>query len=60
MVIFNIDLNNINLHNNSDEDLPHTNILIRLLDWHIEFEKRKGVKKQLIEDLMQIVRHPKK
>ena len=34
--------------------------LIRLLDWHIEFEKRKGVKKQLIEDLMQIVRHPKK
>ena len=59
MVILNIDLNNIGLDNNYDEDLPDTNILIRLLAWHIKFEKRKGVKKQLIEYLMQVVQHPK-
>ena len=39
MGILNICLNNINLDNNFDEDDPDTNILIRLLAWHIEFEK---------------------
>ena len=38
MVILNIDLNNIGLDNNYDEDLPDTNIVIRLLAWHIKFE----------------------
>ena len=42
MGILNIDLNNINLDNNFDED--DTIILIRLLAWHIEFEKLKELK----------------
>ena len=37
----NIDFNNINLDNNFHEDDPDTIILIRLLDWHIKFRKRK-------------------
>ena len=42
MGILNIDLNNINLGDtNYDEDDPDTIILIRLLAWHIKFEKRK-------------------
>ena len=45
MGIHNIDLNNINLNNNFDEDDPDNIILIRLLAWHIRFEKRKGPKK---------------
>ena len=45
MGILNIDLNNINLDNNFDEDDPDTIILIRLLAWHIKFEKRKALKK---------------
>ena len=43
--ILNIDLNNINLDNNFDEDDPETIILIRLLAWHIKFEKAKNLKK---------------
>ena len=39
MVILNIDLIN------SDEDDPDTIILIRLLPWHINFEKRTALKK---------------
>ena len=39
MGILNIDINNINLDNNFDEDDPGTIILIRLLSWHIKFEK---------------------
>ena len=46
MGIHNIDLNNINLDNNFDEDDPDTIILIRLLAWHIKFEKRKELKKR--------------
>ena len=46
MGILNIGLNNINLDNNFDEDDPDTNILIRLLAWHIEFEKHKALKKR--------------
>ena len=42
MGILNMDLNNINLDDtNYEEDDPDTIILIRLLAWHIEFEKRK-------------------
>ena len=46
MGILNIDLNNISLDNNFDEDEPDTIILIRLLGWHIKFEKRKELKKR--------------
>ena len=45
MSILNIDLNNINLDNNFDEDDPHIIILIRLLAWHIKFEKHKALTK---------------
>ena len=45
MGIVNIELNNINPDNNFDEDDPDNIILIRLLAWHIKFEKRKGLKK---------------
>ena len=41
-VIFSCNEMGINLDNNFDEDDPDTIILIRLLDWHIKFEKRKG------------------
>ena len=46
MGIPNKDLNNINLDNNCDEDDSDTIILIRLLPWHIKFEKRKALKKR--------------
>ena len=46
MDILNIYLNNINLDNNFDEDDPETFILMRLLVWHIKFEKRKALKKR--------------
>ena len=45
MGILNIDLININLDENFDEDDPDTIIFIRLLAWHIKFEKRKAIKK---------------
>ena len=42
MGILNIDLHCINLDdNNFDEDDPDTIIHVRLLAWHIKFEKRK-------------------
>ena len=47
MGILNIDLNNINHYKNFDDDDPDTIILIRLLAWHIEFEKRKALKKRV-------------
>ena len=50
--ILSIDLNNTNLYNNDDEDDPGTTILIRLLAWHIRFEKRKELKKKISEELM--------
>ena len=46
MGIPNKDLDNINLDNNCDEDDSDTIILIRLLPWHIKFEKRKALKKR--------------
>ena len=51
----NIDLNSINLDDtNFEEDDPDTIILIRLLDWHIKFEKRKELKKK-DEELVPVV-----
>ena len=49
MGILNIDLDNINLDNNFFEDDPITIIFIRLLAWHIKFEKRKALKKKKSE-----------
>ena len=46
MRILSIYLNNINLDNNFDEDDPDTIILVRLLAWHIKFEKRRTLKKR--------------
>ena len=44
-VIFIIDHNTINLDNNFDEDDPDIIIIhIRLLAWHIKFEKHKALK----------------
>ena len=43
--ILNIDLNNINF-NNFDEDGLDNIILIRILAWHIRFEKSKELKKK--------------
>ena len=45
MCILNIDLTNINLDNNFNKDDPDTITLVRLLAWHIKFEKRKTLKK---------------
>ena len=46
MGILNVDFNCIKLDdNNFDEDDPDTNIYVRLLDWHIKFEKHKVLKK---------------
>ena len=44
--ILNIDLNDINF-NNFDEDGLDNIILIRILAWHIRFEKRKELKKKM-------------
>ena len=54
MGILNIDFNNINLGDtNYDEDDHNTIILVRLLAWYINFEKRKALKKKMNEELMQ-------
>ena len=37
----------LNLGDNSDEGNPDTIILVRLLAWHMKFEKRKALKKEL-------------
>ena len=60
MGILNIDLNNINLDNNFDEDDSDNIILIRLLVWHIKFEKRKALRKNISEELMPILWRPKR
>ena len=40
-----VNLNNINLDDTKyEKDDPDTVILIRLLPWHIKFEKRKELK----------------
>ena len=56
--ILSIDLNNINLDDtNCDEDDPETIIYMRLLSWHIKFEKLKALKKELNEELMLVAWH---
>ena len=60
MGILNIDLNNINRDNNFDENDPDTIVLIRLLSWHIKFEKREELKKELSKELIPIAWHPNK
>ena len=53
MDILSIDLNNIELDDtNYDEDEPETIIHIKLLAWHIKFEKIKALKKEWDEELM--------
>ena len=48
MGILNIDLNCISLDdNNFDEDDSGTIIHVRLLAWHIKFEKHKALKKRI-------------
>ena len=57
MGILNIGINNINLDNNFDEDDPDTIILIRLLAWHIKFERRKELKKYISKKLIPVAWH---
>ena len=59
MGILNIDLNNINV-NDTNYDDPNTIIHVRLLAWHIKFEKSKALKKGFNEGLMAIAWHPKR
>ena len=55
MGIFNIDLNNIIFDDtNYDEDDSDAIIPVRLLAWHIKFEKRKTLKKKINEELMSL------
>ena len=58
MGIHNIYLNNINLDNHFDEGDPDPIILIRILGWHIKFEKRKELKEELSEEVMAVAWHP--
>ena len=44
--ILSVNLNNINLDNNSDEDDPDTIILIGILAVHSKFKKQKALKKR--------------
>ena len=55
----NIGLKNINLDDsNNDNDDPETILHIKLLAWHIKFEKLKSLKKKISEELMLVVWHP--
>ena len=55
MGILNIDLNNINLGDtNYDKDDPGTIIHVRLLTWHVKFEKRKELKEKISEELIPV------
>ena len=45
MGLLNIDLNNINLDNNFEADDPDA--IIRILAWHVRFEKRKALEKEI-------------
>ena len=61
MGILSIDLKNIDLDDtNYDKRDPKTIIQIRLLAWHIKFQKRKTLKKQLNEELMLIPWHSRR
>ena len=61
MGVINVNLNSINLcSTNYDEDDPDTIILLRLLIWHIKFEKCKALKKKINEEIMSLACHPKR
>ena len=61
MGILSVDLNNINLdYTNYDEDDLENLIHIKLLAWHAKSENSKALKKELNEELMLVVWHPKK
>ena len=54
-------LHNINIDDtNFNENGPETIVRIRLLAWHIKFEKRKALKKELNEEIMPIPWHSKR
>ena len=50
MSILRENFNNINLDNNFDEDDPDTIILIKILAWHIKFEKFKERQKKISKE----------
>ena len=54
MCVLNIDVNNINLDNHFDENDPDTIIHVRLLAWHIKFEKCKALKNDISKELMPV------
>ena len=59
MSILNIDLKNVNCDDTDyDEDDPDTIIYVRLLAWHIKFEKSKELKKELSERLLLVAWYP--
>ena len=62
MGILNTDLNNINLNDTSyNENAPNTIIIhVRLLAWHIKFEKGKALQKNISKELMPIASHRKR
>ena len=61
MGILSAGLNNINVDDtNYDKDDLENMIYIRLLAWHIKFEKRKALKKDINEELMLVAWHPKR
>ena len=61
MGILSIYFNNIDFDDtNYDEDDPETIIHIILLAWHIKFEKRKALNKELNEELMLVEWHPRR
>ena len=47
MWILDIDINNINLYGTNYDEVDHENVIhVRLLVWHIKFEKWKPLKKR--------------
>ena len=66
MGILSVDYNNIDLDDanyddtNYDEDDSETILRVRLLAWHIKFEKRKALKKDINEELMLEAWHPRR
>ena len=50
-LLFLIDFNNINLDNtNYAKDDPDPIIVVKLLGWHIKFEKCKALKKRSVKN----------
>ena len=60
MGILNKDHDTINFDNNFDKYDPDAIIHVRLLAWHIKFEKRKALKKELNEELIPVMWDPKR